>query len=69
MASRQTQAVSRPLLIILLILIVVLIIVYARNMGGGSAEDEVVPNLPTMPEGFTAPDLPPGGPQPTKGGE
>lgn len=68
MASRQTQAVSKPLLIVLGILIVIFVVMYAMNMAGGSVENQKFEGVPEEPEVLEMPVLPPGGPQPTTGG-
>jgi hypothetical protein len=67
MASRQTQAVSKPLLIIFLIVVVIGAVMLARNMSGGSAESEEIQNLPKPPEGWD-PKPPPNEPGAAGGG-
>lgn len=68
MAYRQQQAVSKPLLIILVLVALVGAFMLARNMmNSGPGEDEKV-DVPPVPTDLQPPVLPPGGPQPTTGG-
>lgn len=52
MANRQQQAVSKPLLIVLVVVALIGLAYFVYTRSGGSAADETVEGLPTMPEGF-----------------
>jgi hypothetical protein len=52
MASRQTQAVSRHLLIIFLIVVVFGAVMFAKSRIGASPEAEEIQNLPKPPAGW-----------------
>lgn len=67
MAYNQQKAVSKPLLIVLVLVALVGVFMFARTMMGTST-DEKVEGVPPIPEDLQPPVLPPGGPQPTTGG-
>ncbi|MDQ2986701.1 MAG: hypothetical protein M3R13_08250 [Armatimonadota bacterium] len=69
MAYRQQQAVSKPLLIVLVVVVLVGAILFARNMASGNPENEKFEGVPEVPKDLQPPVLPPGGPQPTTGGD
>lgn len=68
MASRQSQAVSKPLLILLLIVAVIGVIMFVRGMGPAPDENAKFEGVPEVPKDLKPPELPANGPRPTTGG-
>lgn len=68
MASRQTQAVSKPLLIVLLIVVVIGVIMFVQSRGPGRDENAKYEGVPDVPADLKPPELPANGPRPTTDG-